>query len=304
MTEMSELIWGPLLVGYLFLGGLSGGAYVVGALADLLNKEKYSVLSKSAILASFVSIIMGLVLLVLDLERFKEAPLIILNAFVKFPDSIMSVGTWIITVFTLISLVTVLLWYFNGNVLVRKIVEVIGMVLGLATASYTGILLSFAARVPFWQSGYLPVLFVLSGLLTGLAIAILFIPIAAGFMPKAFGDFKSMWNTTPEFAGMIEYTDKFARALLILETVIMLLYFSSRSSGSLIWGGSGISLYFYAYILSALLIPLGIALYNLKLPKTNGHKTMIYLTLLSTVLALVGGFLLRYVVLIGGQIII
>jgi len=304
MTEMSELIWGPLLAGYLFLGGLSGGAYVVGALADLLNKEKYSVLSKSAILASFVSIIMGLVLLVLDLERFKEAPLIILNAFVKFPDSIMSVGTWIITVFTLISLVTVLLWYFNGNVLVRKIVEVIGMVLGLATASYTGILLSFAKRVPFWQSGFLPVLFVLSGLLTGLAIAVLFIPIAAGFMPKAFGDFKSMWNTTPEFAGMIEYTDKFARALLILETVIMLLYFSSRSSGSLIWGGSGISLYFYAYILSALLIPLGIALYNLKLPKTNGHKTMIYLTLLSTVLALVGGFLLRYVVLIGGQIII
>lgn len=304
MTEMSELIWGPLLAGYLFLGGLSGGAYVVGALADLLNKEKYSVLSKSAILASFVSIIMGLVLLVLDLERFKEAPLIILNAFVKFPDSIMSVGTWIITVFTLISLVTVLLWYFNGNVLVRKIVEVIGMVLGLATASYTGILLSFAKRVPFWQSGFLPVLFVLSGLLTGLAIAVLFIPIASGFMPKAFGDFKSMWNTTPEFAGLVEYTDKFARVLIILETVIMVLYFSSTSSGSLIWGRSGISLYFYAYILSALLFPLGIAIYNLKLHEKNRHKTMIYLTLLSTVLALVGGFLLRYVVLIGGQIII
>jgi formate-dependent nitrite reductase membrane component NrfD len=300
---MSELIWGPILAGYLFLGGLAGGAYMVGALVDLFKKEKYEILAKSGVLASFVSIILGLVLLVFDLKRFEIAPLVILKAYTNFPGSIMAVGTWIITGFTIVSLVTVILLYLDGNIIFRKIVEIVGVILGLATAAYTGILLSFARGVPFWDSGFLPWLFVFSGLLTGLAIAILLIPVVAEFMPKAFSDFKTTWKNTLEFAGLIEYSDRYAQVIIIIETIVMLLYFATTPSTSIVWGGSSISLVFYAYILLALLIPLAIAIYNLKLIDAGKYKTMINMTLLASVLALVGGFLLRYVVLIGGQMI-
>ncbi len=291
------------MAGYLFLGGLAGGAYMVGALTDLFKKEKYAVLSKSGILASFVSIVLGLVLLVFDLKRFEVAPLVILNAYRRFPGSIMAVGTWIITGFTLVSLVTVVLWYLDGWSLVRKIVEVIGVILGLATAAYIGILLSFARGVPFWHSGFLPWLFVLSGLLTGLAISILLIPIAAVFMPKAFGDFKSTWNATPEYLELVGYSDDLGIPMIFIETAVMLLYLVTTPSTGILWRGSGISLYFYAYLLLALLMPLALTYYNQKLTTAGRHKTVIYLTLLTTVLVLVGGFLLRYVVLIGGQMI-
>ena len=301
---MSELTWGPILAGYLFLGGLAGGAYMVGALTDLFKKEKYAVLSKSGILASFVSIVLGLVLLVFDLKRFEVAPLVILNAYRRFPGSIMAVGTWIITGFTLVSLVTVVLWYLDGHELARKIVEVIGVILGLATAAYTGILLSFARGVPFWNSGFLPWLFVLSGLLTGLAISILLIPIAAVFMPKAFGDFKSTWNATPEYLELVGYSDDLGIPMIFIETAVMLLYLVTTPSTGILWSGSGISLYFYAYLLLALLMPLALTYYNQKLTTAGRHKMVIYLTLLTTVLVLVGGFLLRYVVLIGGQMIL
>ena len=300
---MSELTWGPILAGYLFLGGLAGGAYMVGALTDLFKKEKYAVLSKSGILASFVSIVLGLVLLVFDLKRFEVAPLVILNAYRRFPGSIMAVGTWIITGFTLVSLVTVVLWYLDGHGLVRKIVEVIGVILGLATAAYTGILLSFARGVPFWNSGFLPWLFVLSGLLTGLAISVLLIPIAAVFMPKAFGDFKSTWNATPEYLELVGYSDDLGIPMIFIETAVMLLYLVTTPSTGILWSGSGISLYFYAYLLLALLLPLALTYYNKKLTTAGRHKTVVYLALLTTVLVLVGGFLLRYVVLIGGQMI-
>ncbi len=116
---MSELTWGIILAAYLFLGGLAGGAYIVGALADLFKKEKYKVLSKSAVLASLLCIIFGPVLLVLDLKRFEVAPLVILNAYRRLPASIMNVGTWIITMFTLVSLVMVVLLYLDGWSLVR-----------------------------------------------------------------------------------------------------------------------------------------------------------------------------------------
>jgi formate-dependent nitrite reductase membrane component NrfD len=122
-------------------------------------------------------------------------------------------------------------------------------------------------------------------------------------MPKAFGDFKSTWNATLEYARLIEYTDRYAQVLIVIETAVMLLYFATTPSTGIVWGGSGISLVFYAYILLALLIPLAITYYNLKLSEAGRHKTMIYMTLLTTVLVLVGGFLLRYVVLIGGQLI-
>ena len=89
---MSELTWGTILAAYLFLGGLAGGAYIVGALADLFKKDKYKVLSKSGVLASLFCIIFGLVLLVLDLKRFEVAPLVILNAYRRLPASIMTVG--------------------------------------------------------------------------------------------------------------------------------------------------------------------------------------------------------------------
>ena len=175
-------------------------------------------------------------LLVFDLKRFEEASLVILNAYRRFPGFIMTVGTWIITGFTLVSLVTVVLWYLDGWSLVRKIVEVFGVIIGLATAAYTGILLSFARGVPFWR-------------------------------------------------------------------VRMLLYFVTTPSTGIVWSGSGISLYFYAYLLLALLLPLAITYYNHKLTTAGRLKTVVYLTLLTTVLVLVGGFLLRYVVLIGGQLI-
>jgi formate-dependent nitrite reductase membrane component NrfD len=291
---MSEFTWGVILAGYLFLGGLSGGAYIVGAVADLIKKDEYTALSKSGILASLISIVLGLVLLVFDLKRFEVAPLVILKAYLRFPESIMTVGTWIISAFTIVSLVTVLLWYLHGSVLIRKVVEVVGIILGLATAAYTGILLSFARGVPFWDSGFLPWLFVLSGLLTGLAIAILLIPIGAELMPRIFSDFKTMWSTTTHYAGLIEYTDRYAQVIIVLETVVMLLYFVTTPSTNIVWGGSAISIYFYAYIVLALLLPLGIALYNLRLVEENKYRTLIYLTLVATIL---------YIVLIGGQLI-
>jgi formate-dependent nitrite reductase membrane component NrfD len=303
MSKMSEFVWGPVMVVYLFLGGLAGGSYTVGALADLFNKKEYKTYTKSGILSSFVSIVLGLVMLVFDLKRFDVAPVGILHVYTRFPDSIMSVGTWIITAFTLVSLLTVLILFLSGDALIRKILEVVGIFLGLGTAAYTGILLSFARGIPVWQSGFLPWLFVLSGLLTGMAISIIVIPIAGLLMPMAFGDFKAMWDSKERFAGLIEYTDKYAQSLIVVETVVMFLYFVTTPSTSILWWGSGVSVYFYAYLLLALAIPLAIAIYDVKLMEEGKHETVTYLTLLATILVLVGGYLLRYVVLMGGQML-
>lgn len=300
---MSELTWGPIMAGYLFLGGLAGGAYVVGALSDLFKSEDYDVLSKSGTYISLISIIVGLVLLVLDLKRFQVAPLGILNAYRRFPNSILTVGTWVITVFTVVSLLTTVLWLLNGNKLVRKILEVIGILLGLSTMAYTGLLLSFSRGSPFWTTPYLPWTFVVSGMLTGLAVSLFMIPIIAIFMPRAFNDFLTLFEQRSKFSEMLGRSQRYVTVFILIELVLVIIEIITGHKTGILLTGSGISLAFYAYLLLGLIVPLGISYYIEKLKSGVNDRSIIMFSMSGYGLVLIGGFLLRYVILTAGQLI-
>lgn len=299
---MSELTWGPILAGYLFLGGLAGGAYVVSALADLFKGEDYEALSKSGAYVSLFSILIGLVLLVLDLKRFEVAPLVILNAYRRFPGSILTVGTWAITGFTAISLVTSILWLFEGNDFARKLIEIVGIILGLTTASYTGLLLAFSRGTSFWSSPFLPWTFVVSGTLTGLAMAMFMIPIFAVFMPR-LKSFWELYERRSQFAEMVGHSQGYVTVLIAVELMLVLIELATgRGHSELLLTGSGLKLIFYAYLVIGLIAPLAISYYTTKLKSARKDGTLIFLSMGGYVFILIGGFLLRYVILTAGQI--
>jgi len=51
--------------------------------------------------------------------------------------------------------------------------EVVGSVLALSTATYTGVLIAVVNGVPFWNTPLMPVLFLVSAISTGLAVAMI-----------------------------------------------------------------------------------------------------------------------------------
>jgi len=299
---MAEISWGIMLAAYLFVGGMAGGAYMVASLADLFGKGKYKVLSKSGTYISLISILVGLVLLVLDLGRFDVDPLGVLNAYINLPTSIMSVGTWIVTGFMIVSLITSVLWFFQGSGLVRKILEIAGLVLGCSTAAYTGLLLAFARGRPFWASPYLPVTFIVSGTLTGLVLALLLIPIIAWFMPRFFEDFKELFENREKFTEILIEGQRYILTLIVVELILVIIELGTGHGGSLLAIGS-LSVPFFAYIVLGLLIPLGIAYYTQRAEYVVKYSVLVPTSLGSFVLVLIGGFLLRYVILFGGQLI-
>lgn len=299
---MEQLTWGILLAAYLFVGGMAGGAYIVGAMADLLGKGKWKVLSKSGVYVSLVSIILGLVLLVLDLGRFEVDPLSPLNAYINFPTSIMSVGTWIITAFTVVSLVTAILWFFKGNSFLRKLLEVVGFVLGGSTALYTGILLSLARGRPMWTTPYLPWTFVISGALTGLAMSLFLIPIISVLMPRFFEEFKELVDKREEFARMLGDSQRYIVSLIVIELALVVLELGTGHAGTSLLTTGNLSIPFIVYVILGLIAPLGIAYYSEKV-KSIENSLIIPASLASFVFILIGGFLLRYVILTAGQII-
>jgi polysulfide reductase chain C len=299
---MTELTWGILLAAYLFVGGLAGGSYVIAAVADLFGKGKYKVLSKSGTYVSLLSIIIGLVLLIVDLGRFDVDPLSPLNAYINFPTSIMSFGTWIITAFMVVSLVTSVLWFFRGNSIIRKIVEIAGIVLGGSTAAYTGLLLSFSRGILFWASPFLPWLFIISGLLTGLVMAWIMVPLISWFAPRFFEDFKDLFDVKTHFARLVSQSQRYTVVLTILELLILIVFVASVPNSSVLTAGRGVGMFFYAYLILGIIIPLAMEYYQGRLNPNVNEIRVLSTSMISFVLILVGGFLLRYVILTAGQI--
>jgi formate-dependent nitrite reductase membrane component NrfD len=301
---MEELTWGILLAAYLFVGGMAGGAYIIGALADLTGRKtkEWKVLSKSGIYVSLFSIIVGLVLLILDLGRFEVAPLSPLNAYVNFPTSIMTVGTWIITAFTVVSLLTAILWFFRGNRYIRKLLEIVGLLLGISTAAYTGILLTFARGRPFWNTPFLPSTFVVSGMLTGLAMALFLIPIIAFIMPRFFEDFRGIIDNRSDLAQLLKGGQRYISVLILIEILLIAIELGTGHGALSLLSGI-LATAFLPYIILGLIIPLMVSYYTQKVEYIGKYSMLLPANLASFILILVGGFLLRYVILTAGQII-
>jgi formate-dependent nitrite reductase membrane component NrfD len=126
--------------------------------------------------------------------------------------------------------------------------KVITAILALLVAAYTGFVLNYINGIPFWNSGLLPLLFVIFGALGGLAVIII------------IGLFGSDVDTMAAVSA--------TRVLLIINASLVALYLWSASymgpAGKLavkrlIRGRASLSLWF-GVVLCGLLIPLGITI--------------------------------------------
>ncbi len=143
------------IAGYLFAGGLAGGSSILGAGASLTDRP---VLARRAKLCASGAIAASLVALVHDLGR----PARFLNMLRVFkPSSPMSVGVWILVVYSPLNLASA-----GSEVtgIAPRIGRAAGLgagLLGAAVASYTAALIADTA-VPAWHEAHreLPFLFV------------------------------------------------------------------------------------------------------------------------------------------------
>jgi formate-dependent nitrite reductase membrane component NrfD len=180
MPLIKRATWSWEIMLYFFLGGLAGGSFLVSTLADLLGSVKDAALIRAGHFIALICMIISPILLIKDLgrpERFHH-----MFRILKL-RSAMSLGTWAITVFGICCGLTTAHQMANDGLLnwfpplarflkalPMKIIEVIGSVFGLVVASYTGVLLSSTA-VPVWARArhILGPLFLSSGLSTALA---------------------------------------------------------------------------------------------------------------------------------------
>jgi len=191
LIDPSLHIWTWEVAMYLFLGGLTAGIMVFAAFVALTKKDEEAPFAGTqlALLAPIV-LSLGMTTLFLDLEH----KLFVFRFYTAFEVlSPMSWGAWILLVIYPVSILQILStlrtgypqaspWmdrFAAGRRLLdwcernRRAIALAAIPFGIALGIYTGILLSAFSARPFWNSGVLGPLFLVSGLSTAAALVAL-----------------------------------------------------------------------------------------------------------------------------------
>lgn len=296
---------------YLFLGGLAGGTLTIATLADLLagTRERYRCLARMSAYVTLPAIIVGGLSLTFHLgkpERGFAFPLFFTNY-----QSWLTIGGWIIGAFAPLSFAYAAAWFLNMGRGIRLVLAAIGAPLGVLMSLYTGFLLAGAWTVPgdrwyvpLWDKTYIPVLFVLSGFSTGLAACGLAILVTGrlSWVPAEGKAAEETWAAA-KIASLADV------GTILAEGTWVYLFLAALAVGSLgqklafnLVTGGALALWFWGgFVVVGLALPFLGSLAELVLEKAP-HRRVEWLLYTKFALVLIGGLVLRYVIVWGGDL--
>ena len=164
--------WGWMLAVDFFFAGMGGAMLVIAAVIDLFIAPNQ--ISFLANIVGPLCMCIGCGFLILELGRPLQAWRVFMN-----PKAILTFGAWMMT-FAIISGFVYASFAINHSLIfwrewdfLRQLLAVINIVTGLVVATYPGVLLGRHKGRPFWVGPGIMGLFLLSSLVTGLALHIL-----------------------------------------------------------------------------------------------------------------------------------
>lgn len=278
------MIWGSIIAWYLFLAGLGAGAYMTSALVEKLYPEAIVTRKIGRFIAPCV-VIIGLMLLMVDAKAGLFHPwrfaLLLTNI-----HSVMSWGVVFLSLFVVVALFSAAAEFFNWEI--PSWFTRFGIVLAISVAAYTGVLLGVVKTFPLWNTALLPILFLVSACSAGMAASLgisLFI--------------------AKEEVSKLSALSRIHLALPVLELVLLasLLFVTSYNSTaayasvvSLVAGKYAL-VFWLGLVVIGLILPLAVELMHMK----QAHHEVsdgIATVLLTECSVLIGGFLLRYLIIV------
>jgi formate-dependent nitrite reductase membrane component NrfD len=278
--------WNYIITFYLFTAGISAGAFMISAAAEILDQknERYKeIINIGAYIAPF-PISLGIACLVLDLER----PLYFWKLLITFQyTSVMSIGSWILVLFCGISYLNLYLKYKDNAA--NKIMTIIGLILSIGVAVYTGILISILIARPLWHSPMIPIIFFISAVIDGIAA----ICLGMLYIRKTMSHDEYLRNKK------ILYSIDIPCLILLIISVIIYIYTVNIDAVKVIISGQ-YAIYFWVFVvLTGMLMPLIYETWMIRNHTSTKHYVQISIVI--GLLILFGGYMLRYVIIYGGQ---
>lgn len=310
MPLLKSADW-PLLIDlYFFLGGIAGGAFVIATIAHLMGGKKNREVVKIGYYVALLALIPAPILLIVDLgmpSRFLHMMMVEKPALTIGMDAInlgpvhlkplspMNMGAWALlglSGFGVLAALSVFLEDMKpGRDLsaLRTTAGVIGGFFAFFLAAYPGVLLGATARPLFQNGKFLGALFLAVGATTGAAAIALILSFLGQDVSGSLGRLRRI--TIP--------------ALLLQGATLALFVLAVGMSGgegaaqalALLVSGPYSLTFWLGAVVVGLVAPLVLEVSGRQQVKPG-------LVAVSAILILVGGFLVKYVIIAAGQVIL
>lgn len=295
-----EFYWGLPIATYFLLTGVSAGSFLLSTLAYVFGVEKYKPFGLTAVVVAVLVLLIGPVILVWDLT---PNPLRFWHLYMPgfwHPTSAMAWGSVLLTLYPVNCII-----YGYGivkkNKTIIKIFGLLGVPLALAVHGYTGFILGLIQAKEFWHTSLMPTLFLVSAMVSGVALLNLILIIRNRFIPET--------GWLGKYFPKVEKNVIIDLVRLNVVFIVVDLFLIFTEVLTLTWGGPASAEYGILLMLLtgpfALLflgveislgeiIPLAIFMH----PRTKNSVPWIFF---ASVLIVIGIWAMRYIMVVGGQ---
>lgn len=274
---------------YFYLTGLSAGSFILSTLAYGFGMNQYKPLGKVGVVVATIVLIMAPLFLLIHIGMPYRA----WHLFVYL--NMASPITWGSFLLILYPINCIIYGYFmfKGKMRPTRVFGFIGIPLAISVHGYTGFILAFGKARALWNTALMPILFLVSALVSGIALMILVCIIKDRFFSKEKKiDRVLILNLGKLMAWMIVF-DLFLVGCDLM--VLSISHSDAQAAAHLILRGKFSPLFLIVENLLGKIVPFILLI----VPRFRKLATVV----VASILVVIGIFFMRYVVVVAGEFI-
>jgi len=276
---------------YFYFTGLSAGSFVVSTMSYGFGIKMYKPISRIAVITATACLGIAPVALLMQVGWPIRS---IWNHFTYLNfASPMTYGAFLLVGYPVVC-VFYALYMFRENFKMTKLLGSIGIPTAIATHGYTGFILAFGKARPYWNTALMPTLFLVSAIVSGIALMILLVMIIFRFLKKERAVPSDIVEGLAKILAWAIVVDLFLTFCDI--AVLSISHEGAQRMAWLILGGSFTPLFVIVENLVGKVLPMIVCF----TPRLRQNKIVLAL---AAALVVLGIFFMRYVTVFGGQVL-
>jgi formate-dependent nitrite reductase membrane component NrfD len=272
---------------YFYLTGLSAGSFILSTLAYGFGMKQFKPIGKvGIILATLLLIIAPFFLLIHIGMPFRAWHLFI---YLNWSSPI-TWGSFLLLLYP-VNCIVYGYFMFKENLRLTRIFALIGIPLAVSVHGYTGFILAFGKARPLWNTALMPILFLVSAVVSGIALMIIVYIIKSRFFSREKKINRELVFTLGKLLAWVIVFDLFLVACDLI--VLSISHSDAQAVAHLILQGK----YSLMFLLIENFLGKIVPFILLIVPRFRSLTTVT----VASILVVIGIFFMRYVVVVAGE---
>jgi tetrathionate reductase subunit C len=272
---------------YFYLTGLSAGSFILSTLAYGFGLKQYKPLGKVGVVMATIVLIIAPFFLLIHIGMPSRAWHLFVYLNLASP---ITWGTFLLILYP-INCIIYGYFMFKENMKLTRIFGFIGIPLAILVHGYTGFILAFGKARALWNTALMPILFLVSAVVSGIALMILVIIIKDRFFSKEKKINRELILSLGKLMAWMIVFDLFLVGSDLI--VLSISHSDAQAAAHLILAGKFSLLFLIVENLLGKIVPFII----LVVPR---FRTLNWI-IVASILVVIGIFFMRYVVVVGGE---